>query len=349
MTKYILVLLTICATHFTALAQNVFKTTTTSVIAYYEALPADYNSNSSKYPIVIFLHGIGERGPNTKDIAQLQANIYKVAKLGPPMHVNKGTKFPFILISPQLKNNYGTWPSWYVKEVIDHVKNYLRIDERKIYVTGLSLGGGGAWVAIQDMPQLFAAAVPVCGGYNSPSKASNIARENLPVWASHGDKDTVVPMSKTVNMVNAINGCTPKPSPLAKVTIYKGVAHDAWNYAYRVDNSLHTPNIYQWMLSFTNTTNNGNKIPVVNGGADQTRSLKSTTTTSITASATDADGTIASYVWTKLSGPTATLSGANTRTLKITNLKKGTYFFRVKATDNSGNTDSDYVRVIVTD
>jgi predicted peptidase len=330
-------------------AQQLFKTTSSSVIGYYEYLPADYNANSNKYPVVIFLHGIGERGPNTTDKSTLEANIYKVAKLGPPLHVKNGTKFPFILISPQLKSNYGTWPSSYVMEVINYVKTYLRIDERRIYITGLSLGGGGTWVTAQDYPKLFAAVVPVCGGYNSPTKAINIAKENLPVWASHGSVDKIVSMSKTVNMVNAINGSTPKPSPLAKLTIYSNVAHNAWSYAYRTDHSLHTPNVYDWMMSFTNTTTAGNKIPLAKIGSDVTKSIATGTSTSITGYGTDTDGTIASYSWAKISGPTATLSGTTSKTLKVSSLKKGTYVFRLQVKDNAGNTDSDYVKLIVKD
>lgn len=342
-------IVTLAASFGKVSAQQVFKTTSTSTIAFYEYLPSDYNGNSNKYPVVIFLHGIGERGPNTTNIQTLKDNIYKVAKLGPPMHVKNGTKFPFILISPQLKNNYGTWPSSYVMEVLNYVKTYLRVDERKIYITGLSLGGGGTWVTMQDFPELFAAAVPVCGGYNSPSKAYKIAAENLPVWASHGSIDDVVPMSKTVNMVNAINASTPKPSPLAKLTIYTGVKHNAWSYAYRTDHSLHTPNVYEWMLGFSNTINKGNKIPVANAGADQTRYLSSTVSTTISGNATDTDGTIVSYEWTKLSGPGATLSGTTTKTLKVNSLKKGIYVFRLKVKDNSGNTESDYVKLYVKD
>jgi len=328
-------------------AQLVFKTTSPSVIAYYEYLPTDYNSNSNKYPVVIFLHGVGEKGPNTTDKNVLDDYIYKVAKLGPPKYVKNGTNFPFILISPQLKSNYGTWPSSYIMEVINYVKTYLRIDEKRIYLTGLSLGGGGAWVGAQDQAKVFAALAPVCGGYNTPSKAINIANEDLPVWASHGDKDTVVPMSKTINMVNAINGCTPTPSPLAKVTIYAGVTHNAWDYAYRTDHSLHTPNLYEWMLSKTNTINAGNKIPTANASGDQTKYRSAGTSTTIYGSATDSDGTIKAYEWKKLSGPSATLSGTTTAALKVTGLLEGKYIFRLKVTDDKGNTDSDYVKVTV--
>jgi hypothetical protein len=334
----------VCLAYTNTKAQQVFKTTPTSVIAYLEYVPQDYNTNSNKYPIVIFLHGIGERGTNTTDITLLSQSVNTVTTHGPPKHVKYGTQFPFILISPQLKNNYGTWPSWYVKEVIDYCMTYLRVDERRIYVTGLSLGGGGAWVAVQDLPEFFAAVAPVCGGYNSTSKACGIAAENLPVWAFHGDKDSVVPLSKTTTMVNAINACTPTPSPLAKLSIYAGVGHNAWDYAYKTDNSLHTPNVYQWLLSFTNTSTRGNKIPIANAGADKIITVKSTT---LTGSGTDSDGTISSYNWKKLSGPAAVLANATSSTLSLSNLVTGDYTFSLQVKDNSGNTDTDYIEVTV--
>ena len=157
-----------------ASAQQVFKTTSPSVISYLEYLPQGYSTNSDKYPIVFFLHGIGERGPNSTDLVILGAAIQNVAKHGPPKLVKAGTQFPFILISPQLKSNYGQWTTAYIMEVINYCKTYLRIDERRIFLTGLSLGGGGTWVAAQDLPELFAAIAPVCGGYNSTSMACGI-------------------------------------------------------------------------------------------------------------------------------------------------------------------------------
>src|SRR5690349_10751194 len=116
-----LCLLFLCLT-VSADAQQVFKTTATSVIGYLEYVPQNYNASSDKYPVVIFLHGIGERGVNSTDPATLSTTIQSVAKLGPPMYVKNGAQFPFILIAPQLKNNYSKWSSSYVMEVIDHVK-----------------------------------------------------------------------------------------------------------------------------------------------------------------------------------------------------------------------------------
>lgn len=327
-------------------AQQVFKTTPSSVIGYLEYLPADYHTNSNKYPVVIFLHGIGERGANSVDPAVIETTIFNVAKIGPPQHVKNGTAFPFILISPQLKINYGTWPSWYVLEVIDYVKTYLRIDERRIHISGLSLGGGGAWVAAQDYPKLFASVSPVCGGYNSPSKACGMAAENLPVWAFHGDKDTIVPLSKSTTMIDAINACTPAPSPLAKLDVYAGVAHDAWVKAYAPNHAYHSPNVYDWIMSYTNTLTAGNGIPVANAGSDKT-AVAGTASVALTGTAVDKENAITSYRWTKLSGPSVTMSGASSATLVVSTPPAGTYVFRLQVTDNAGNTDSDYVKLTV--
>jgi dienelactone hydrolase len=313
---------------------------------FFKYVPTDYNSNSNKYPIVIFLHGIGERCPNTTDKNILDDYIWNVAKLGPPMYAKNGTNFPFILISPQLKNNYGSWPASYVMEVINYVKSYLRIDEKKIYITGLSMGGYGAWTMIEDYPKLFAAAAPVCGAYNHPSKASGIAKENLPVWAFHGVKDNVVKYTVTTNMVNAINATSPKPTVLARYTLYSDIYHDAWKYAYRTDHTKHNPNFYDWIKLYTNTHNAGNRIPTASANSDQTKYLSSTRSAVIYGSASD-DGSIASYRWTKIAGPSATLSGVDTKTLNVTGLQAGTYVFRLTVKDYPGNSDSDYVRIIV--
>jgi dienelactone hydrolase len=325
----------------TSFAQNTFRTTTKSIIGFLEYLPNDYNSNSNKYPIVFFLHGLGERGPATTNIATLKAGIGPVEKNGPPKYTKAGTDFPFILISPQLKNNWTDWPLTYVQEVIDYCRTYLRVDERRIYIMGLSLGGGGVWTQAQTYPKLFAAISPACGSRNTLDKATYIAGEDIPVWAFHGDADPTVPYTKTVHMVNAINVC--KPNPLAKVTIYPGVHHDCWDRAFLPDHTYHNPNVYEWLLKCTNTINGSNKIPVASACTDKT-----TTGTSLilTGSGTDSDGSIASYSWTKISGPTVTMSGTTASSVKLSNMAKGTYLFRLQIKDNKGDTDSDYVKVV---
>jgi dienelactone hydrolase len=338
--------LLIIATLFisTSYAQNTFRTTTKSVIGFLEYLPQGYNGNSNKYPVVIFLHGLGERGPCTTDIAKLKAGISPVERNGPPKYTKAGTQFPFILISPQLKNNYTDWPTAYVNEVIEYCKTYLRIDEKRIYLTGLSLGGGGTWTTSLTYPKLFAAIAPVCGSRNSVPKACILSSENMPVWAFHGDADTTIPVYRTISMVNAINACMPAPKPLAKITIYPGVSHSGcWNNAYKPDHTVHNPNIYDWLLSYVNTSNASNKVPTCNAGSDK---IVSVTSLTISGSGSDTDGSIASYQWTKISGPTATLTYANTSKLKLSSLKAGTYIFKLRVTDNKGDGDSDYIKIV---
>ncbi len=326
-------------------SQQTFQTTKESVIGLLQYLPKDYNSNSNKYPLVIFLHGVGERGANSTNPATLEGTIYSVDNLGPPRFAKDGHNFPFILISPQLKTGIGNWPTWYVMEVINWAKSTLRVDEKRIHITGLSLGGGGAWTMTQDYPQLFASSAPVCGGYNSTGKACNIAKENVPVWAFHGDADTTVPLSKSSSMVNAINACSPTPNPKAKLTIYPGVKHNAWDRAYKPDHTYHNPNVYEWMMSKVNTKNGSNVLPTASAGSD--KSYSNTSKITLSGSGSDSDGSIKSYRWTKMAGPSASIASASGASTSVT-VGPGTYMFRLTVTDNDGGTDSDYVKVTVT-
>lgn len=332
-----LVLFTIMAalSSISAIGQNQTAkvTPTPGQIGYYEYLPPGYESNTDLYPVVFFFHGMGEKGNGTTELA-------KIANLGPPRHVRDGYKFPFILISPQLKSTFGVWPSSYIDEVVEHARSYLRIDPSRMYFTGLSLGGGGTWEYVATYPQKVAAAVPVCGGYNTLSKACIYANNNIPIWASHGDKDGVVPMSRTVNMINAINACNPAPNPAPILTIYPNVAHNAWDFAYRTNNSLHTPNVYEWMMGFTKGGVS------VSAGLDVVLNIP-TTSTNITGVASTSSGSITSYEWVKVSGPAATINNASSITVSLSNLVAGIYTFRLTATNSLGQTNSDVVKVTV--
>lgn len=227
---------------FSASAQQTVKITS-SGIGYLEYLPQGYNSNKNKYPVVISLHGIKERGTTSTDPAKIKASVAKVANVGLPKYVKSGTKYPFILISPQLKTSYGKWPADYVMEVLNYVKKKLRIDPKRIYITGLSLGGGGVWTTVAAYPNVFAAVLPICPANNVLGKATAIAKADVPVWGFHGDKDNVVSYTITTKMTNAINGCKPKPDPLAKATIFPGKGHIIWDQVYKSTDAI------KWMLS----------------------------------------------------------------------------------------------------
>lgn len=320
---------------------------TSSNIAYLEYLPQGYSTNSNLYPLVISLHGIKEKGTTSTDPATLKSSVQKVANVGLPKYVKYGKQYPFILISPQLKTSYGTWPASYVMDVINYARKTLRVDPKRIYITGLSLGGFGVWTTIGAYPDVFAGAIPICAGGNALSKACAIAAQNVPVWGFHGDKDYIVSYTVTTKMVNAINACTPKPSPLAKATLFPGMGHIIWDKVYNETSAL------SWMLNFTNgttttsPTTTTNVAPVAHAGGDQVKYLP-TNVAYFNGYATDSDGTISAYAWSQVSGPsTATLENRYTKSLKASNLKAGTYTFRLKATDNKGAYDTDDVKVVV--
>jgi hypothetical protein len=306
----LLVIGTLCV--FSSNAQQTVKMSPDG-IGYLQYLPDGYSSNSNNYPIVISLHGIKEKGNTFSD-------VNKVANVGLPKYVKYGAKYQFILVSPQLKTTMGRWTGDYVMKVVNYVKSYLRIDSERIYLTGLSLGGGGVWSVATAYPKTFAAILPICSGYNILSGASAIASNDLPTWGFHGDADAVVSESKTILMINAINAY--KPSPLAKLTIFPGLGHNIWDKVYKEMGSLN------WLLSFrksgAETITSANRAPVANAGNDKTITLPTNSAT-INGSASDTDGTIMSYSWIKKSGGQVTLSGTGSKYLKLGNLVQGTY------------------------
>lgn len=331
----------------TALAQQSAKITS-SGIGFLEYLPQDYNNNNNDYPIVIFLHGIGERGTTSTDPATLLSSVQNVAKVGLAKYVKYGAQYPFIIISPQLKTSYGTWPANYVMDVLNYVKRYLRIDESRIYITGLSLGGFGTWTTLGAYPQVFAAAVPICSGGSALTKACAIAAENIPLWGFHGTEDKVVSYTVTTKMINAVNACTPQPSPLAKTTLFYGDDHIIWDRVYQQTDAI------KWMLGFTNggtapepsPTPVTNTAPVVSAGSDLAVTLPSNEVY-IYGKASDADGSIVSYKWTKVSGGSVGMTNTGGSRLRAYNLLEGTYTFRLSACDDKGATRSDDVVVKV--
>lgn len=321
---------------------------TPSGTGYLEYLPADYNNSTEKYPTIIFLHGSGERGTGTaSDLAKVKAN-------GPPKHIKNGHKMCFtvngktecfIVLSPQT----GKW-SWKY-DVVPFVKYALatyRIDPTRVYLTGLSMGGEGTWfgASLEDnIPNLFAAIAPMCGR-GAVTDGKNVAAKQIPVWGFHGDADTAIPLEAGERPINAMKSVNANPAPL--FTIYAGGSHStAWDRGYRTDHSYHTPNVYEWFLTHRLPEGGApNIVPTVNAGADQTITLP-TNQLSLTAAATDMDGTIKTYQWTKVSGPAATMSNATTQTLSLSNMPAGVYSFRITVTDNSGASATDEVNVTV--
>ncbi|NMB81308.1 MAG: phospholipase, partial [Ignavibacteria bacterium] len=114
-------------------------------------LPVDYSDNN-KFPLLLFLHGAGERGDD----------LSLVKKLGPPKMIAEGKEFPFVVVSPQCPVN-KRWDTKVLIALIDEIVAKYKIDEDRIYVTGLSMGGNGTWRLATEIPDRLAAVIPICG------------------------------------------------------------------------------------------------------------------------------------------------------------------------------------------
>ena len=190
-----------------------------------EELPA-----GEKLPLVFFLHGAGERGP--ADGSELD-RVFRYFWLE---RAENGEKFPFIMLAPQCPD--GKYWGSYIESLnrfLDDAIRDLPVDEKRITLTGLSMGGTGTWLWALSDPERFAAVAPVCGTGVYWYGGQLV---NKPVWAFHGDLDEVVPPGESLSMVSSIN----KRGGKAKLTLFHGVGHGAWVGAYAGDTLLN------WLL-----------------------------------------------------------------------------------------------------
>ena len=201
--------------------------TKTVKLNYLLFLPKDYGEYpQQKWPLILFLHGAGERG---NDLNLIKAH-------GIPKIVEQRENFPFIAVSPQCPKH-----SWWPVEVealnalLDDVIERYAVDTKRIYLTGLSMGGYGTWALATAYPERFAAIAPICGG-GDPDEAC--ALKDIPVWVFHGAKDAVVSVEESKKMVKALEDCGGD----VRFTIYPEADHDSWTETY--DN----PELYVWFL-----------------------------------------------------------------------------------------------------
>lgn len=211
--------------------------TTGGDVGYYAYLPEEYYFTPAKrFPLLVFLHGSGEKGNGTTELTRVLVH-------GPPRLIKNGEDLPFIVISPQLPGTLGGWPVGLVDEVMARARADYRVDSTRVYLTGLSLGGYGTWAYAVARPQVLAAVVPIAGAGNTGAACQ---MRTVPVWAFHGDADGTVNVSGSINMVDALNACAPPPPVAPKLTIYPGVGHDSWTRTY--DGSA-GHDVFSWMLT----------------------------------------------------------------------------------------------------
>jgi predicted peptidase len=202
----------------------------------YRLMKPDGYDAKTKYPLVIFLHGAGERG--TDNDKQLVHGVKDFAS------DENRKKYPCFLVAPQCPTS-GWWvgtskaktePLKLVFDVIEATRKEFSIDDSRIYITGLSMGGYGTWAAIARKPDLFAAAVPICGG-GDPKAAAKVAK--IPIWAFHGAKDGVVKPEQSRDMIAALKKAGGDP----KYTEYPDAGHDSWTATYA------DPKVHEWLFA----------------------------------------------------------------------------------------------------
>lgn len=177
------------------------------------------------WPLLIFLHGSGERG----------ADLNKLTVSGPPEQAAAGRDFPFILVAPQAERG-ESWDADAIEALRQHLVDSLPIDPDRVLVTGLSMGGYGAWNYAASYPDRVAAIAPV-SGVGDTERARRVAR--VPVWAFHGKLDDVVPIAGDLAMVAAVR----RVGGWCRFTIYPDTGHNAWDEAYSDETGL-----YEWLL-----------------------------------------------------------------------------------------------------
>ena len=206
--------------------------------------PVDYKFGK-KYPLVLFLHGAGERGDDNAATLRHAAKDFS--------YPQTRSKYPAYVVIPQCptgkKWSEVDWskdsselpeepsdPMKSIKELIDDMVENAGVDPNRIYITGLSMGGYGTWDAIARYPGFFAAAAPICGG-GDPKTVEKF--KSLPIWCFHGAKDPVVKATRSREMIDALQ----KVGSNAKYTEYPEAQHDSWTQTYS------NPELFDWMFA----------------------------------------------------------------------------------------------------
>jgi predicted peptidase len=221
-------------------SENLLTNTRNERMRYLVFVPKNYDKQK-KYPLVLWLHGGGSRGDNLK----LLLGYGDKHGLEFFARSDNQSKYPSIVVAPQCPLNklWGNPDSEkptnemrLVLEILDKVKTDFSVDSKRIYVAGMSLGGFGTWDIIARRPDVFAAAVPICGGGN-PSRASLMIK--TAIWAFHGDQDELVNVNESRRMVSAVKDAGGQP----KYSEYKGVGHTSWVQAFA------EPELLAWLFA----------------------------------------------------------------------------------------------------
>ncbi|WP_346320654.1 PKD domain-containing protein [Chitinophaga sp. YIM B06452] len=317
-------------------------------------LPGDYGQTTVSYPLLVFLHGVGEGGTNL-DLVLTHGTPKEIAQ-GSNMEFTVGGKlFKFIVVSPQIPNGWAS--AGMVQSVIDDIKKRYRVDASRVYLTGLSAGGYGVlnYVASgKSYSDNLAAIVPVSTAAIDAGKVAglcNLAASNVPVWMLCGASDGF--LSNQEKYIAQINSCN--PTVQAKGTTMAG-GHDGtfWSKAYNSAHTYQPQNIYEWMLQYQRGTVNPDPdpepVPPVVTFSSSNVSIKLPVNTAVgDGSGSTAPGsTISSYAWAQVSGPTtAVIESPSSSKTNFKNLSEGTYKFSLTVKSAEGLSTKGEITVTV--
>jgi len=244
--RFALLSLTIMVVTVTGLAQDkvdgftarIFKNNHSEKMPYRLFIPANYDK-AKKYPVIIWLHGAGGAGDdNLKQISEDQVAGTRLW-IKPEIQ----SKHPAFVLVPQSTGGWAAVSTLQmsdeerlVLEILNSLKSEFSLDSKRIYLTGQSNGGFGTWDMISKRPDIFAAAIPLCGGGNTALAAVLVS---MPIWAFHGDHDSVIPVDQTREMITAIKKLGGSP----RYTEYKGADHDIWVRTFK------EPGLADWLFA----------------------------------------------------------------------------------------------------
>lgn len=230
---------------------------TKHINGYWEYLPKGYASSSAKYPLLIFLHGIDEIGDGSqKKLGKVQKNavpkLIKQNKFPAAFTVN-GKTFSFIVICPQLSVIGRSADE--IDDLISYMVRKYRVDESRIYLTGISLGGGTCMYYVASSREhagRVAAIVTSSQNQNvTGTGGQNVASSNLPLWMTHNEYDRKISVKYTLGWYDYLTSYKPAMNPQPIMNIFEQFGHDAWSTTFNPDWRPHGLNIYEWMLQYT--------------------------------------------------------------------------------------------------
>lgn len=192
---------------------------------YILELPKD---TSKPFPLILFLHGAGERGT---DLEKVKAHS--------PFTYKNLMKEDVAILAPQCPENQY-WDTAAVYELLQYILKNYNVDKSRVYLTGLSMGGWGSWKLADEHPELFAAVAPVCAPMHRPTlDRVCLQLKDKPVWIFHGALDDIVPLENSTTLYKKLKSCDVN----VHYTIFANDNHNSW------DSTYSDPKLYEWMFA----------------------------------------------------------------------------------------------------